>query len=51
LAVRDRIDAVQDVAVALFAEWEEELEQYSNRSLRSASRAKLKQTQQLCVNC
>lgn len=47
LAVKDRIDAVQDVAEALFAEWEEELEQYTNRSLRSASRAKLKQTQQL----
>lgn len=47
-AVRDRIDAVQDVADALFAEWEEELELYTNRSLRSASRVKLKQTQQLC---
>lgn len=47
LAVRDRIDAVQDVAEALFQEWEEELEQYSNRSLKAASRQKLKQTQQL----
>jgi hypothetical protein len=46
LAVSDRIDAVQDVAEALFQEWEEELEQYSNRGLRSASRQKLKQTQQ-----
>ncbi|SMF96016.1 Protein of unknown function [Methylomagnum ishizawai] len=46
LAVKDRIDAVQDVAEALFAEWEGELEQYSNRSLRSASRQKLKLTQQ-----
>ena len=46
LAVRDRIDAVQDVAEALFAEWEEELEQYSNRNLRTSSRQKLKQTQQ-----
>lgn len=49
LAVSDRIDAVQDVAEALFAEWEAELEQYSNRSLRSASRLKLKQTQQMYV--
>jgi hypothetical protein len=49
LAVSDRIDAVQEVAEALFAEWEEELEQYSNRSLRSASRLKLKQTQQMYV--
>lgn len=47
LAVSDRIDAVQEVAEALFAEWEEELEQYSNRSLRNASRMKLRQTQQL----
>ncbi|NJD07256.1 MAG: DUF2959 domain-containing protein, partial [Methylococcaceae bacterium] len=47
LAVKDRIDAVQDVAEALFAEWEEELDQYSNRTLRGASRSKLKQTQQL----
>ena len=46
LAVKDRIAAVQDVAEALFAEWEEELEQYTNRSLRSSSRQKLKLTQQ-----
>jgi hypothetical protein len=46
LAVKDRIDAVQDVAEALFSEWEEELDQYSNRSLRSSSRQKLKLTQQ-----
>lgn len=46
LAVKDRIDAVQDVAEALFAEWEGELEQYSNRNLRSSSRQKLKETQQ-----
>jgi hypothetical protein len=48
-AVKDRIDAVQDVAMALFAEWEDELEQYSNRSLRSSSRQKLKLTQQHCA--
>ncbi|QJD31455.1 DUF2959 family protein [Methylococcus geothermalis] len=46
LAVRDRIDAVQDVAEALFREWEDELDQYTNRSLRAASRQKLKLTQQ-----
>jgi hypothetical protein len=49
LAVSDRIDAVQEVAEALFAEWEKELEQYTNRSLRSASRMKLKQTQQMYI--
>jgi hypothetical protein len=46
LAVQDRIDAVQDVAAALFAEWESELDQYSNRTLRSSSRQKMKLTQQ-----
>ena len=47
LAVSDRIDAVQEVAEALFAEWEDELEQYTNRGLRNTSRMKLKQTQQM----
>ena len=47
-AVRDRIDAVEAVADALFAEWEDELDQYSNRSLRNTSRQKLKQTRQHC---
>ena len=46
VAVQNRIDAVQDVALALFAEWEVELDQYSNRSLRNSSRQKLKLTQQ-----
>lgn len=45
-AVQDRIDAVEDVALALFTEWEAELEQYSNRSLRASSRQKLRLTQQ-----
>ncbi len=47
-AVRDRIEAVEAVAEALFLEWEDELEQYSNRSLRNSSRQKLKQTRQHC---
>lgn len=46
LAVEDRIAAVETVASALFREWESELEQYSNRSLKSSSRQKLRQTQQ-----
>jgi predicted nucleic acid-binding Zn-ribbon protein len=46
LAVRDRIDAVEDMAAALFLEWEDELDQYASRSLRSSSRQKLRQTQQ-----
>lgn len=46
LAVKDRIDAVQDVGEALFMEWEAELEQYTSRTLKTSSRQKLRQTQQ-----
>ena len=45
-AVRDRIAAVEDVAEALFAEWESELNQYTNANLRQSSARKLKQTRQ-----
>jgi hypothetical protein len=44
--VQERIGAVETVARALFREWEDELEQYTNRSLRSSSRQKLRMTQQ-----
>ncbi|UCE83364.1 MAG: DUF2959 domain-containing protein [Deltaproteobacteria bacterium] len=43
-AVRDRIVAVEDVAEALFDEWESELKQYTNDKLRRASQRKLVQT-------
>ena len=33
----DRIDAVEDVAAALFREWEAELGEYSNAELRRSS--------------
>lgn len=42
--VRKRIDAVEDVSAALFQEWEEELELYSNAQLRQDSAAKLRST-------
>ena len=42
--VRDRIDEVQDVATALFNEWEEELNQYSDPGLRRASERQLDDT-------
>lgn len=42
--VRDRVDAVEDVAKALFAEWKTELDQYKNASLRQKSATQLKQT-------
>ena len=42
--VRDRVDAVEDVAEALFAEWKTELNQYKNASLKQKSAVQLKQT-------
>lgn len=45
-AVRQRIRAVEDVAEALFDEWEAELQQYSNASLRNASARELARTRQ-----
>lgn len=44
--VSDRIDAVEDVAEDMFAEWKEELEQYSDSGLRSSSQEKLRDTQE-----
>ena len=43
-AVKRRIESVEDVSKALFAEWETELTQYTNDSLRQASKRKLDQT-------
>lgn len=42
--VRARIEAVEDVAEALFDEWEDELQQYSNASLKNASARELSRT-------
>src|SRR3546814_10356302 len=42
--VRARIEAVEDVADALFREWESELKQYSNASLKAASAKELNRT-------
>ena len=42
--VRKRISSVEDVAEALFQEWELELSQYSNEKLRASSKEKLKTT-------
>ncbi len=39
--VHDRIDAVEDVAEALFVEWKQELRQYSSESLRKESQRQL----------
>ena len=43
-AVRSRIAAVEDVAEDLFAEWQEELNQYTSSSLKRSSARKLRET-------
>jgi hypothetical protein len=42
--VRERIESVEQVAAALFAEWEQEIEEYSNADLRRRSRTLLGDT-------
>lgn len=42
--VRDRIAAIEDVALALFNEWSEEIEQYSNPTFKADSKRKLVET-------
>jgi chromosome segregation ATPase len=42
--VHQRIAAVEDVAAALFKEWNDELDQYSSPSLRAKSEQQLRQT-------
>jgi hypothetical protein len=44
-AVRDRVNAVEDVSSALFKEWEAELNQYTDAALRRSSEQKLRETQ------
>ena len=44
-AVHSHIDTIEELAHALFTEWELELDLYTNRTLRSRSRQKLKLTQ------
>ncbi len=43
--VSKRIEKIENVAQALFDEWQEELEQYSSAKLKRDSRNKLRQTQ------
>lgn len=42
--VRDKVNSVEDVAEALFEEWSEELDQYTNPKLKASSREKLENT-------
>ncbi|WP_339074445.1 DUF2959 domain-containing protein [Teredinibacter turnerae] len=43
--IRERIDAIESVANAMFREWRKELGEYSSDSLRKKSELRLKQTQ------
>lgn len=45
-AVSDRIRAIEEVSHALFAEWEGELNEYSDRTLRNNSKQQLKAARQ-----
>ena len=42
--VRSRIEDIEDVSQALFAEWEQEITQYSNASMKRSSQNKLNTT-------
>jgi len=44
--VREQINSVEDVAKALFDEWETELQQYSNENMRKISQQNLTETRQ-----
>lgn len=44
--VRERIDAVEHVAEALFKEWTDEIEEYSNARLKSESQSQWRLTRQ-----
>ncbi len=46
--VGERIDAVEDVAEALFDEWNDELDQYTSASMRRSSARQLQDTQSRC---
>jgi Protein of unknown function (DUF2959) len=46
--VRERIDSVRSVSDDLFKEWDKELKQYSDRSLRAESERELRETRQRC---
>jgi tetratricopeptide (TPR) repeat protein len=45
-AVGNRIKAIEEVSEALFVEWENELNEYANRTLRNSSKRQLKAARQ-----
>ena len=42
--VSENIDKLEDVSLALFQEWEEEIQEYQNKKLQSQSKKKLRDT-------
>lgn len=44
--VRDRVRAVENVAEALFEEWEKEIKEYTSESLKASSQSKLHETRE-----
>jgi len=46
--VKDRVDSVRNVSDDLFKEWQKELSQYSDRTLRTESDRELRETRQRC---
>lgn len=46
--VKDRVKSVRDVSDDLFKEWQKELSQYNDRSLRAESERELRETRQRC---
>ncbi len=44
--VRDRVKAVEDVAQALFEEWEDEIDEYGSASLKASSQRQLDATRE-----
>lgn len=44
--VHEKVQAIEEISDALFAEWTDELQQYSSRSLRAQSRQQLKTSRQ-----
>ena len=46
--VKDRVDSVRNVSDDLFKEWQKELSQYSDRSLRTESERELRETRRRC---
>lgn len=48
--VRSRIEDIEDVSQALFAEWEQEIAQYSNASFKRSSQDKLNATKSIIIS-